>query len=184
MNHPSTLDFGASSGRAATRSHRPRVAAGRLWPWIPALLLGSLIGAQMTVLAFVLDDPTFATEEDYYRKAVDWDARMLRERQSRALGWTARLSVESTRQHPVSLQLRDARGQAVSNARVNGVAFHNARAGHPLVLALEEVSPGLYRVELGGVRPGLWELRVRANRGRDDFETTHRFEVPADGDAR
>jgi nitrogen fixation protein FixH len=183
MIHPSTLDLGASRGRADTRSHRPRFTVGRLWPWIPALLLGSLIGVQMTVLAFVLDDPTFATEEDYYRKAVDWDARMLRQRQSQALGWTAELSVASTRPHPVSLQLRDARGNAVSNARVNAVAFHNARARHPLVLALEEVSPGLYHVELGAVRPGLWELRLRASRGRDHHETTHRFEVPTDGDA-
>lgn len=177
MIHPSTLDLGASPGRAVARPPFARFAAGRLWAWIPALLLGSLLGAQMTVLAFVLDDPTFATEEDYYRKAVDWDARMARERQSQALGWVARLSVESTRQHPVSLQLQDARGHAVSNARVNGVAFHNARAGHPIVVALDEVSPGLYQVKLGTVRPGIWELRLHATRDRYRYETTHRFEL-------
>lgn len=183
MIPPSTLDLDASRASAGTRSHTPRFM-GRLWPWIPALLLGSLIGTQMTVLAFVLDDPTFSTEEDYYRKAVDWDTRMLRERQSQALGWTERLSVVSTPRHSVSLQLQDARGQAVSNARVNGVAFHNARASQPRVLALDEVSPGLYHAELGPARPGVWELRLRATRGSDRYETTRRFEVLSEGDGR
>ena len=177
MIHPSTLDIGASRGRADTRPPSARFAAARLWAWLPALLLASLIGAQVTVLAFVLDDPTFATEEDYYRKAVDWDARMARERQSQAMGWTAQLSVESTRQHPVTLQLRDARGHAVSNARVTGVAFHNARAADPILVALNEVSPGVYQFKLGAVRAGLWELRLRATRARDSYETTHRFEL-------
>ncbi len=177
MIHPSTLDLAVPGDRVENRSRRRRFAGGRLWPWVPALLLGSLIGAQMTVLAFVLDDPTFATEKDYYRKAVDWDARMLRERQSQALGWTARLSVGSGPERPVSLRLWDAQGNAVSNARVNGIALHNARAGHPLVIALEEVSPGLYQVELGAVRPGIWELRLHATRDRDSYESTQRFEL-------
>jgi nitrogen fixation protein FixH len=180
MTHPSTLELGAPPDRADT-SHRPRFARARLWPWIPALLLGSLIGAQMTVLAFVLDDPTFATEADYYRKAVDWDARRARERESQALGWTAQLRVQSRPERPISLQLSDALGRAVVSARVSGVAFHNARAGHPLALMFEEESPGLYRVPLGAVRPGLWELRLSATRDRDSYETTLRFEVPFDG---
>jgi nitrogen fixation protein FixH len=144
-------------------------------------LLGSLLGAQMTVLAFVLDDPTFATEEDYYRKAVDWDARRLREQQSDALGWTARLEAASTLGHRVSVQLRDAQGLAVSHALVTGVAFHNARAAHRLELTLDEVSPGLYQAELGAVRPGLWELRLRANRSGDSYETALRFDVSSAG---
>lgn len=181
MIQPSTLlPIGASTDRGDSRSARPRFAWGRLWPWVPALLLGSLLGTQMTVLAFVLDDPTFATEADYYRKAVDWDARRVRERQSQALGWTAQLSVPSTPERSISLQLGDARGGPIGNARVTGIAFHNARAGHPLVLELDEVSPGVYRAELGAVRPGIWELRLHATRDRDSFETTRRLEVPAE----
>jgi hypothetical protein len=39
------------------------------------------------------------------------------------------------------------------------------------------VSPGLYQVDLGTVRPGVWELRLHARRDGDEFETTQRFEV-------
>lgn len=183
MTHPSTLDLDATQRRPHSAARRPRLALGRLWPWVPALLLGSLIGAQMTVLSFVLDDPTFATEEDYYRKAVDWDARMLRERQSDALGWRARLDAPSSVRSRLSLRLEDAQGNPVSQAEVKGVAFHNARAGQPIVLMLDEVSPGRYQVELGTVRPGLWELRLHATRERDSYETTERFDVLPAGSA-
>ena len=62
-------------------------SGGRVWAWVPALLLGGLLGTQLTVLHYVLEDPSFALESDYYRKAVSWDAQRELERASAALGW-------------------------------------------------------------------------------------------------
>lgn len=176
MTH--SLDLGAPAERTDP-PQTSRFTLGRLWPWIPAILLTTLIGAQMTVLASVLDDPTFATERDYYRKAVDWDARRATERRSQALGWTARAGVEarSPNVNPLTVRLVDAHGAAVSGARVHASTFHNARAAHARELALSEVSPGLYGADLGPARPGLWELRLAAERGPDSFEATLRFEL-------
>jgi nitrogen fixation protein FixH len=142
-------------------------------------LLASLIGTQMTVLASALDDPTFSTEDDYYRKAIDWDARMARQRRSQALGWTARAHVDALAagDRGVSIELRDARGVHVSGAQARAVAFPNARASRPLELALDERSPGSYHGQLGAARAGLWELRLTATRGPDAYETTLRFEL-------
>jgi nitrogen fixation protein FixH len=158
---------------------RPRrLATARFWPWVPAFLLVSLIGTQLGVLSLVLDDPTFATEDDYYRKAVEWDARMARERQSRALGWTARASVASLAggDATLSLELQSTRGP-VSGAEVHGAAFPNARAGGPSELSFEESAPGVYRAKLSAPRAGQWELRLLARQGTDAYETTLRFEV-------
>ena len=179
MTHSSTLDLGERAPRAGTRSPMSRRPSGGIWPWVPALLLATLIGTQMTVLVSVLDDPTFATEPDYYRKAVDWDARMARQRQSRALGWAARASVESPSPdaRELMVHLVDARGLGVSGARLRATALHNARAASPLELAPREVSPGVYRADLGPARPGLWELRLAAQRGEDSYDTTLRFEL-------
>jgi nitrogen fixation protein FixH len=160
---------------------RAFIASGRIWAWVPGLLLAGLLGTQLLVLSSVLDDPTFATEGDYYRKAVDWDAHMARERQSLALGWlaTAQVTPSAESRSAVSVRLRDARGNAVSLAQVHAIAFHNARAAHPLELQLGESTPGEYGADLGVARPGLWELRLSASRGGDSYEATLRFEVPA-----
>jgi nitrogen fixation protein FixH len=157
------------------------MASGRIWAWVPALLLGGLLGTQLFVLRSALDDPSFSTEEDYYRKAVDWDTHMTRERQSLALGWlaTAQVSASPGARSALSVRLRDAHDAAVSLAGVRAVAFHNARAAHPLALALVESKPGEYGADLGAARPGLWELRLSVTRGADSYETTVRFEVPA-----
>jgi nitrogen fixation protein FixH len=131
------------------------------------------------VLSSVLDDPSFATEQDYYRKAVSWDAHMEQARESQALGWQAKARVETTEPGPARLEidLVDAQGRAISGATLNAVAFANTRAAQRLELGLGERAPGQYRGELGQARPGLWEARLEATRGSDRYETTLRFEV-------
>jgi nitrogen fixation protein FixH len=159
----------------------------RLWPWVPAILLVSLIGTQLTVLASVLGDPAFATEPDYYQKAVDWDAHRAREQESQALGWNARVrwdERDAANLRSLHLELTAADGSAVPGAQVHVVAFHNARAAQPLELEPLESSPGVYSATFEGHRPGLWELRIEATRGREAFETTLRHELPPEGLSR
>jgi nitrogen fixation protein FixH len=155
----------------------------RIWPWVPALLLVSLLGTQLAVLSSALDDPAFATEPDYYRKALDWDTQQARARDSQALGWTARASADGTTHatRAVSVSLTDAHGAAVSGAAVQAAAFPNARAAQARALTFREASPGVYRAELGAARPGVWELRCSAMRGQERFESTLRFELDAAG---
>lgn len=180
--HPA-LDLVAPPRRAAMLPFfRSRAS---IWPWVPALLLVSLLGTQLAVLSSALDDPAFATEPDYYRKALDWDTQQALARGSRALGWTARASAGATHgTAAVTLALGDASGAALGGAAVRALAFPNARAGQARELAFREVSPGSYRAELGSARPGIWELRCSATRGQERFETTLRFELEAAGAER
>jgi nitrogen fixation protein FixH len=171
--------------RPAPGPGRSRRGAGP-WPWVPALLLGTLIGVQLLVVSATIDDPTFSSEQDYYRKAVDWDAHMARLRASRALGWSAHVSVEqaaSPGARTLSLRFEDAAGAPLSGAALEAVAFHNARAASPRALDWREVAPGLYHAELAPARPGLWELRLSAARGADRYEATLRFEAPLERSA-
>jgi hypothetical protein len=175
----------ASSAALRGRARRALPGAGRLWPWAPALLLGSLLGTELVVLWCVLDDPTFSFESDYYRKAVDWDARRARQRQSDQLGWLAQASAATSASGSVlSVRLLDARGAAICGAQVHAIAFHNARAARELAFSLHEESPGLYRAPLGSTRAGLWEVRLSATRALDVYESTLRFEVAPEGSKR
>jgi nitrogen fixation protein FixH len=133
------------------------------------------------VLSFVLDDPTFATEQNYYRKAVSWDEHMARARASQVLGWRAEARVAAPELGKVRLELylRDGEGRAISGASLNVVAFANTRAAQVVELRLVEHAPGRYSGELGQARTGLWEARLEATRGDEHYETTLRFEVLA-----
>lgn len=153
------------------------MASGRFWAWAPALLLGGLLGSQLVVLSQVLEDPGFAIERDYYRKAVSWDAERARELQSQALGWRADCEVTEMDPRVVRVKLEDARGLAVSGAQVRVEAFHNARAREVLALSMREVGPGRYEAALDARRGGAWELRVHASRGEEEFRRVVRLDL-------
>ncbi|HEU4579514.1 MAG TPA: FixH family protein [Polyangiaceae bacterium] len=151
---------------------------GRIWAWVPVLLLGGLLGAQLTVLHYVLEDPGFALESDYYRKAVSWDAQRELDRESAALSWQAQLAATaSERGTQLHLELKDAGGAALSGAGVRLQAFANARAARQFEVTLAERAPGLYQGELLSAADGLWEFRLQATRGSARFAKIVRLSV-------
>jgi nitrogen fixation protein FixH len=184
---PAPPSGGSSAARPplSGQSSPPPPRWASRWAWAPAAVLVTLIGAQVSVLAAVLDDPTFSTEPDYYRKAVDWDAHMARTRESAALGWTVRARVEPAAsdrggEPSLSVVLSDQRGEPVAGARMQALAIFNARAARPLALALAEVAPGRYRAALGSYHAGLWELRLTAERAAERYETRLRLDLAAE----
>ena len=159
-------------------------SSGRFWAWVPAGILVSLLGAQLIVLHFVLDDPSFALEPDYYKKAMAWDARREAERQSLALGWQSEFSVtpsgKASRMR-LRVRLRGPDGSQISGAALRIVAFANARASGVQESELRESSPGVYEGEISSGRPGLWEFRLQAQRGKDTFQQVLRREIATPG---
>jgi len=161
-------------------------ASGTLWAWGPGVVLAALLGTQLTVLHFVLDDPSFALEPDYYRKAVAWDSQRELARQSQALGWHAEITAQpGSPAQPGSVppglelrvQLRDARQRPLAGAAVQVQAFANARAARVLAAALRETAPGTYTAEIPSSELGLWEFRLAATRGADRFAEVLRQSV-------
>jgi hypothetical protein len=75
------------------------------------------------------------------------------------------------------VRLADARGAALQGALLRASAFHVAHSARPLELALREAEPGVYLADLGRARPGLWEVRLSASRGGDEYESTLRIDV-------
>jgi len=165
----------------ATTSERPSLlSSGRLWAWAPGVLLATLLGTQLTVLHSVLDDPSFALEPDYYRKAVAWDARQQLQRESLALGWHTDLMAEPAPQLrglALRVQLHEAQGGPLAGAAVRVQAFANARAARVFEAVLVETAPGTYSAEIPSSVLGLWEFRLEATRGADRFSEVLRQSV-------
>jgi nitrogen fixation protein FixH len=171
---------------ATTSRRAPLFSTGKLWAWAPGALLAALLGTQLTVLHFVLEDPSFALEPDYYRKAVAWDTQRALERQSQALGWHAEIAAQPGLPAPPGLQPRglelrvqllDAQHGPLDGAAVHVQGFANARAARVFEVTLRETSAGTYTAEIPSSVLGLWEFRLEATRGADRFAEVLRKNV-------
>jgi nitrogen fixation protein FixH len=158
-----------------------RPGSGRWWPvFIVALLLGG-VGANIGLMLVATRDASFAVEPDYYQKALHWDETMAQEARNEALGWTATVSFErAARPGEVTLTARvnDRAGRAIEGARVAVETFHSARARRVLTAALGPGAPGQYSAALPLDRPGLWEVRLRVERGGQVFTRTLLQDLP------
>jgi nitrogen fixation protein FixH len=159
----------------------------RAWVW-PAIVVG-LLAAHVTVwigfASVAVNDPSFAVEPDYYRKALRWDETAAQLRANEALGWKVAIasagttSVLGERELRCSVSGRD--GRPISGAHVELVTFHHARAEDRVALALREEPPGS-GVYLGSPRmrkAGLWECRVTVRRGDETFTCVTLQAIPA-----
>lgn len=150
---------------------------GWYWPLlIVALLFVGGIGPNLILLAFATGDPSFSVEPDYYEKSLRWDERLAQDRRNADLGWTLRIA---TRPAPLSeggvelsARLADRSGAPLEGATVTLEAFHNARAGEVLALALRDAGGGSYGGRLLARRPGLWEFRFVVRRDGEVFTRT------------
>jgi len=144
-----------------------------LWIAIVAALATVVVGANLILAWVAVSDPSFAVEEDYYRKAMAWDEKRAQDRHNEALGWT--LDFDLAERHApdgtleLTARLRDATGSAVAGASVSVEAFHNARASRVLRADLHDDGAGVHSAPLAIYRPGLWEFRFEARRGGERF---------------
>ncbi|RLE25488.1 MAG: hypothetical protein DRJ65_07630 [Acidobacteria bacterium] len=151
------------------------------WPLFIIGLLVLQVGLGGFFFFKATSDPSFAVEEDYYQKAVNWEAKQAQDQKNTELGWTLLQAVgtinddQTTR--TLTAVLHHADGSVIPGAVVQVETFHNVRAGEILRAELEETTPGQYEVQLPMLRPGLWEIRFTVNLGSETFTHTARVHV-------
>lgn len=164
-----------------------RLRKDRIWPTLIVLALLGNVALGITLMRVAADDPHFAVEPDYYRKAVAWDSAQALAAATAALGWHAEPMVGAVaggEPVPVAVTLTDRDGRPVAGAVVSLEARAVAHAAEPLATPLVPgAEPGRYEAALPVARTGLWELRVQAVRGRDLAAFHLRVEARADGPA-
>jgi nitrogen fixation protein FixH len=152
------------------------VKKGWHWPVILGLLMAVVIGANLILIVVATTDPSFAVEENYYRKALAWDDKREQDRRNVELGWTIEFEMAGTPAPDGTLRLRarllDAQGMEIPDATIRLEAFHNARARRILRAELVRGEDGTYSAPLLIRRPGLWEFRFEALRGAERFTYT------------
>jgi nitrogen fixation protein FixH len=171
---------------SVTAMPRTETTSGRLWAFVPAGILASLIGLQLLLVRGALSDPSFAVEDDYYAKAVSWDAKMAQDRENARLGFRADVALRASRpgEATVRLRLLDAKNRAVSGAKIEVAGFPVARSSHSVRAWMTEEPSGEYAATLPASTLGQWELRFDARRDADHFTATERRDLLPGGPAR
>jgi hypothetical protein len=145
-----------------------------LWPLALTLVLAITVAANI----WVMRNPSFAIEPDYYARAVRWDSTMAQERRNGALAWhVAPVLADFTREGAtLDVSITDASGHPVRGARVRVFALYVGRAGEVVDTALVERG-NRYAVVLPVRHAGAWELRFEVERDGDRFTATHRVDA-------
>lgn len=149
---------------------------GWYWPLLIVGLMVPVLGANLALVWVSSSDPSFAVEEDYYRKAIEWDDKRAQDRRNEQLGWQLDFRVAASRPSGetvgIEAELRDAAGRRIPDASVRLATFHNARAALIFRSELRGDGKGGYATDLPLRRPGLWEFRFEVDRGADRFTAT------------
>jgi len=155
------------------------VTRGAAWPIAITLVLAATVTLNVFVLRIATEPNAYATEPDYYRKAVAWDSTATLERASEATGWTCDAQIVRARGVlELRVVLADGEGGPIDGARVRVTAIHNLAASQPVEIAPVAAGAGTYVARFPVARMGLWELRVAATRGRDRFVADLRRDAP------
>jgi nitrogen fixation protein FixH len=152
---------------------------GMGWPIGIAAILLATVASNIAVILITKDDPSFAVEPDYYRKAVEWDSTAARRARSDALSWqvAARVAPATGGATRLTLQLTDASGAVVHGAALAGSLLHIARAADVQAVTFAQAPSGAYEATVPMTRDGVWELRLTADRGDEHFVHTLRVET-------
>jgi FixH protein len=151
------------------------------WALVPvALLLCSALGVgSMAIIA--ARDPHFATEADYYQKAIRWDETQAQAATNERLGYVVELPAvvrfDRGAQASLELTLSDRLGQRSSGAQLSAEAFANAYSGELVSVVFEERSAGLYRAKLTVTHPGQWVFRISGSVAGERFTTNARADL-------
>ncbi|MEQ8843691.1 MAG: FixH family protein [Phycisphaerales bacterium] len=151
-------------------SEPTNVRTGRSWVW-PLAVVGalavSLTVCAITVVAAV-SDPSYAIEDDYYQKAVDWDDRRALQAASDQLGWNANVSIDLAAT-TLAVAINDDQGQPIEAAIVRATIFHHARRGMAQRVDLRHEGQGCYTATIAQPREGQWQVRLTAQHNSNTF---------------
>ncbi len=139
-----------------------------------AILLISVAGNIYMVMT-AANDPSFAVEPDYYKKAVQWDRLQAEKAASDALGWHI---VVDARPDELRIRLTDRLGRPIDGATVEVDAFPNARASQRVRGYMIPKGRGVYVFERDFAENGLWEYRLAAVVDEQRFMHVSKKELP------
>lgn len=153
---------------------------GTSWPLAVGAILGLTVAANIWLIRVANSDPSFAVEENYYERGVEWDRELAQRSRNVALGWRVMASIspiERGRGADLRIALNDSLVAPITDASVTVRAMHVARASHPVDVTMHPTGRGDYAGVVPLEKAGVWELHIDVHRGAERFTSTERLDA-------
>lgn len=164
-----------------TKPTPKQIRQGRRWIVFIVSLLALNVAVCAVTVTKALSNGGLVVEPDYDRKASNHTQAMRTAQASRSLHWTCTtetpIATDIDDQPPktndaICLKFIAADGAPVTDLDVRVTYFHRAAAKQQTLVRLPQLTPGMYQAQAPHDRPGIWELRITAQRQRERYENT------------
>jgi len=152
-----------------------RQSIWRFFPWFVAAAMGVVVAVNFGMAYTALHTFPGNAGSDGFDLSNHYDRVLERVAREAALGWSARVEVDSSG-HPIVL-LSDRSGSGLAGARIAATAERPIGDPRGTTVGFTEASPGRY---VGGValdEKGQWDLEFTATAGGHEFVSTRRIVV-------
>ncbi|TNE46737.1 MAG: hypothetical protein EP343_22440, partial [Deltaproteobacteria bacterium] len=145
------LTMTQSNTNTSENTKKPR--KGKIWPWLLVSLLSFGCGMNIYMVIVAVNDPSFAIEKNYYKKALNWDQTMAQRSMNAKLKWrielkTEPLLVDKKARLRLHAKVLDRSGKLIPGAHVSAEVFHNARSNQRARLDLTRRSTNVHQGEV------------------------------------
>ena len=151
-------------------------APGWWYPWIFVGGLGIVVIVNSFLVYFAINSWTGLSTEAHYDKGLAYNQTLDAQRQQSALGWKANFNYNPDGN--ISVRLTDTNGKPLDNLKVKAQLYRPSQDDVDYSIDLQQVLAGTYQTQLQLPLPGLWEVRLSANRDSDTFRLRRRIQAP------
>ncbi len=153
------------------------------WPLFVVTLLVMGVSVSVGTLVMAHSDGGAQVVEDYYQKALDWDAHVAEAAATDALGWRVEIADApgaNETERILEITFRDRDGQPVTELTGTVRGFRPQWASPVAMADLSEAddAPGVYRLTLPLSQRGLWDFEITASRDSLRFVKIIRKDLP------
>lgn len=153
-----------------------------IWATVIIGLLATQICMSLFAVFMATHTESLSIVPDYYNKAMDWDDEQNILKASEKLNWQTDIQagpeIDIYGNRVLSIRVSDEDGKAIELDSISIDLFHHAHAGNIFQPELEKVTDGFYQTKVKLPYYGLWEIRVEADRGKNQYVNSFEIQIP------
>lgn len=152
------------------------------WTFVVGMLL--VVAVNVVLIAYAIGTFPGLRTENAYGKGLKYNETLAAVEAQERLGWRSDITLTpltsdaGARRVVVSAVLLDREGRPLTGLAARALITRPTVKGHDIGTPLVEQADGRYGAEVTLPLPGVWDIRVHAHRGADNFQGVRRISVP------
>jgi len=169
------------SSAAPTMTELARTAPQRKSLWIPALMVGLMLGVVAvngTMIFFAQSTFSGLDTDQAYKEGIEYNTILKESAASAALAWSAKTAFSGTAgNRHVTVTITDKNGAPVDDLALTAHLVRPVSTAFDQFLVLRPEGRGVYGADVAMPAAGSWELRLSATAGETNWQSMQRVFV-------